>query len=103
VQGGLGIAASGNIHPGQVSLFEPIHGSAPKYAGKNVANPLATIMAVSMMLDYLGEPKAATRIEDTVAGLLRSKRIPSLGSDSGLATDAIGDLVLEALEQKAAV
>ena len=58
IQGGLGIAASGNIHPGQVSLFEPIHGSAPKYAGKNVANPLATIMAVSMMLDYLGEARA---------------------------------------------
>jgi 3-isopropylmalate dehydrogenase len=103
VQGGLGIAASGNIHPGQVSLFEPIHGSAPKYAGKNVANPLATIMAVSMMLDYLGETRAAARIEDTVAGLLRSKKIPSLGSDSGLGTNAIGDLVLEALEQKTAV
>jgi 3-isopropylmalate dehydrogenase len=101
IQGGLGIAASGNIHPGKVSLFEPIHGSAPKYAGKNVASPLATIMAVSMMLDYLGETHAAARIEDTVAKLLRSKRIPSLGSDSGLGTDAIGDLVLEALEQKA--
>jgi 3-isopropylmalate dehydrogenase len=99
VQGGLGIAASGNLHPGQVSLFEPIHGSAPKYAGKNVANPLATIMAVSMMLDYLGETRAAKRIEDTVAGLLRSKAIPSLGSDSGLSTRAVGDMVLEALER----
>ena len=56
-----------------------------------------------MMLDYLGETRAAARIEDTVAGLLRSKRIPSLGSDSGLGTDAIGDLVLEGLEQKTAV
>ena len=101
IQGGLGIAASGNIHPGRVSLFEPIHGSAPKYTGKNVANPLATVMAVSMMLDYLGESRAAQGIEDTVAGLLRSKRIPSLGSDSGLSTSGIGDLVLEALEQKA--
>ena len=99
IQGGLGIAASGNLHPGQVSLFEPIHGSAPKYAGKNVANPLATIMAVSMMLDYLGEPRSATRIEETVASLLRSKRIPSLGSDSGLSTSGIGDLVLESLER----
>jgi len=99
VQGGLGIAASGNLHPGQVSLFEPIHGSAPKYAGKNVANPLATIMAVQMMLDYLGETRAAKRIEDTVAGLLRSKAIPSLGSDSGLSTRAVGDMVLEALER----
>ena len=98
IQGGLGIAASGNIHPGRVSLFEPIHGSAPKYAGKNVANPIATIMAVSMMLEHLGETRAATRIEDAVAGLLRSRRIPSLGSDSGLSTSEVGDLVLEALE-----
>jgi len=66
-----------------------------------VANPLATVMAVSMMLEYLGEARAAARIEDTVAGLLRSKRIPSLGSDSGISTKEIGDLVLEALEQKA--
>ncbi len=99
IQGGLGIAASGNLHPGQVSLFEPIHGSAPKYAGKNVANPLATIMAVQMMLDYLGEARAAARLEDTVAGLLCSRRIPSLGSDSGISTSRMGDLVLEALER----
>ena len=99
IQGGLGVAASGNLHPGRVSLFEPIHGSAPKYAGKNVANPLATIMAVSMMLDYLGETRAARRIEDTVMALLRSRRVPSLGSDSGLSTTAIGDLVVEALEK----
>ena len=99
VQGGMGVAASGNLHPGRVSLFEPIHGSAPKYAGRNVANPIATIMAVQMMLDHLGEKRAATRIEDAVAGLLRSKRIPSLGSDSGLGTTQIGDLVLEELER----
>jgi 3-isopropylmalate dehydrogenase len=97
IQGGMGVAASGNLHPGRVSLFEPIHGSAPKYAGKNVANPLATVMAVQMMLDYLGETRAAARVEETVAGLLRSKRIPSVGSDSGLSTRQIGDLVLEAL------
>ncbi len=99
IQGGLGVAASGNLHPGRVSLFEPIHGSAPKHAGKNVASPVATIMAVQMMLDYLGEARAAARIEETVAGLLRSKRIPSLGSDSGLSTSAVGDLVLGALEK----
>jgi 3-isopropylmalate dehydrogenase len=99
IQGGLGVAASGNLHPGRVSLFEPIHGSAPKHAGKNVANPIATVMAVQMMLDYLGEKRAAQRIEETVAGLLSSKRIPSLGSDSGLSTSAVGDLVLEALER----
>ncbi|HEY6866635.1 MAG TPA: 3-isopropylmalate dehydrogenase [Candidatus Eisenbacteria bacterium] len=99
IQGGLGVAASGNLHPGRVSLFEPIHGSAPKYAGKQVANPIATIMAVQMMLDYLEEKRAARRIEEAVAELLRSRRIPSLGSDSGLSTRQVGDLVLEALEQ----
>jgi len=99
IQGGLGVAASGNLHPGRVSLFEPIHGSAPKHAGRNVANPIAAIMAVQMMLDFLGEKRAAQRIEETVAGLLRSKRIPSLGSDSGLGTSAVGDLVVEELER----
>ncbi|MBI5710526.1 MAG: 3-isopropylmalate dehydrogenase [Candidatus Eisenbacteria bacterium] len=99
IQGGLGVAASGNLHPGRVSLFEPIHGSAPKYAGKNLANPIATVMAVQMMLDYLGETRAAQRIEDAVAALLRSKRIPSLGSDSGLSTSQVGDLVLAELER----
>ncbi len=59
IQGGMGVAASGNINPQGVSMFEPIHGSAPKYAGKNVINPLAAIAAVQMMLDYLGEKQAA--------------------------------------------
>jgi len=92
-QGGMGIAASGNIHPEKVSMFEPIHGSAPKYRGKNVANPIAAIMAVWMMLEFLGESEAAKTVEDAVAGLLRSKRIPSLDAKSGLSTNEIGDLV----------
>ena len=82
-----------------MSLFEPIHGSAPKHAGKNVANPIATIMAVQMMLDWLGEAGAARRIEEAVAGLLRSRRLPSLGTDSGMSTAEIGDLVLGELEK----
>jgi 3-isopropylmalate dehydrogenase len=97
VQGGMGIAASGNIHPGQVSMFEPIHGSAPKHKGKNVANPIAAIMAVSMMLDYVGESRAATRIEDSVAGLLKSGRVRSLGTDSGHSTAEIGDMTVAQL------
>lgn len=98
IQGGMGIAASGNIHPGKTSMFEPIHGSAPKYTGKNVANPIATINAAAMMLDFLGEKEAAKEIEGAVANLLVSKRIPSLGADSGLSTSQIGDMVLEELE-----
>jgi 3-isopropylmalate dehydrogenase len=97
VQGGMGIAASGNIHPGQVSMFEPIHGSAPKYKGQNVANPLGTIMAGAMMLDYIGETAAAQRIELAVTDLLTTRKIPSLGAGSGLSTSQIGDLVCEAV------
>ncbi len=93
LQGGLGIAASGNIHPGQVSMFEPIHGSAPKYAGKNVANPLATINAVQMMLTFLGEPLAATAVEEAIRRAVVEKHLPSLGADSGLKTTEIGDLL----------
>lgn len=99
LQGGLGIAAGGNIHPGKVSMFEPIHGSAPKYKGKALANPLATINAVGMMLDFLGEREAAKTVEETVAALLESGAIPSLGADSGLRTDEIGDLVVAELRR----
>ena len=97
IQGGMGVAASGNIHPGKVSLFEPIHGSAPKYKGKNVVSPIAAIAAVGMLLDYLGETKAAGAIETTIASLLASKRIPSLDASSGLKTRDIGDLVVATL------
>ncbi len=97
VQGGLGIAASGNIHPGQVSMFEPIHGSAPKYAGKNVANPMAAIAAMAMLLDYVGEGEASAKIEGALQRLLASGKVPSLGADSGLSTTQVGGLVLESL------
>jgi 3-isopropylmalate dehydrogenase len=66
LQGGLGMAASGNINPGHVSLFEPIHGSAPKYAGKDVANPIGAILSAAMLLDYLGHPAEADLIEHAV-------------------------------------
>jgi 3-isopropylmalate dehydrogenase len=96
LQGGMGIAASGNIHPGKVSMFEPIHGSAPKYRGQNVANPLAAIAAVQMMLDYLGQTEAAAAVENAIASLLSSGRIPSLAAGV-LKTSEIGDLVVEAV------
>jgi len=101
--GGLGLAASGNLHPGQVSLFESIHGSAPQFAGQNRANPLATIFAVSMMLDDLGEKGAAQRVESAVVRLLRARTLPNLGMDSGFGTDQVGDLVLAGLEAPAGV
>jgi 3-isopropylmalate dehydrogenase len=103
ITGGLGIAASGNLHPGQVSLFEPVHGSAPKFQGKGVASPIATILSVGLLLEHVGEAKAASRIESSVAALLRSGRIPSLATDSGISTAEFGDRVLEALEASPAV
>lgn len=93
VQGGMGVAASGNIHPGKVSLFEPIHGSAPKYKGQNAVSPIAAISAGGMMLDYIGEKRAAVAIESAIERLLSSKRIPSLDAKSGLKTAQIGDMV----------
>lgn len=66
IQGGLGLASSGNIHPGKVSLFEPVHGSAPAIAGKGIANPVGAILTASMMLEYLGFPTESRKIEDAV-------------------------------------
>jgi 3-isopropylmalate dehydrogenase len=100
VQGGLGIAASGNIHPGRVSLFEPIHGSAPKYAGKNVACPVAAILAGAMMLDYLGEKRAAAAIESIVIELIRSKRIKGVNTGDH-ATTELGDMIAGELRKPA--
>ena len=72
LQGGLGMAASGNIHPGKVSLFEPVHGSAPQFAGKNISNPIAATLTAAMMVDYLGLPDVAAAIEDAVEKAVRA-------------------------------
>ena len=99
IQGGMGIAAGGNIHPGKVSVFEPIHGSAPKYKGLKKVSPLAAILAGGMLLDHLGESRAAARIEKAVVRVLQSDALPSIDASSGLATDKVGDLVVAALEK----
>jgi len=70
IQGGLGLAASGNIHPGKVSLFEPVHGSAPPLAGKGIANPIGAILTSAMMLEYLGFQTLSNEIEDAVRGAI---------------------------------
>lgn len=96
VQGGMGVAASGNINPGKFSLFEPIHGSMPKATGKNTANPIATVNAVAMMLEHLGESEAAAAVEGAVGDLLRSDKVKGL--KAGLhSTSEWGDMVLEQL------
>jgi 3-isopropylmalate dehydrogenase len=75
LQGGLGMAASGNIHPGRISLFEPVHGSAPPFAGKNIANPIGAILTAAMMLEYLGLNKEAARINSAVTEAVKQEKI----------------------------
>ncbi|PKQ28493.1 MAG: 3-isopropylmalate dehydrogenase [Candidatus Anoxymicrobium japonicum] len=95
IQGGMGIAAGGNLNPDGVSMFEPIGGSAPKYTGKNVINPLAAIAAVQMMLDFLGEKKAAARIENAIIRSLSAGDIKSLSAGKmGMGTREVGDLIV---------
>lgn len=89
-QGGMGIAAGGNINPEGVSMFEPIGGSAPKYTGKNVINPMAAIGAVQMMLDILGEEKAAKQVEDAMKKTIL--KIKDMGAGKmGMSTTEVGD------------
>ncbi len=92
IQGGLGIAAGGNINPEGTAMFEPMGGSAPKYQGKNVINPLAAISAMQMMLDHLGQKDAARWVE---AGIVHAvSRMPSLAAGQmGMTTTEVGDLV----------
>jgi 3-isopropylmalate dehydrogenase len=95
VQGGMGIASGGNINPSGVSMFEPIGGSAPKYTGKNVINPLAAIGAGMMMLETLGEDKAAAQVESAMVGVMQKMKSMSAGK-MGYSTTEIGDMVAEA-------
>jgi len=95
VQGGLGIAASGNIHPGKVSMFEPIHGSAPKYRGQNSANPIAAIEAGRMMLEHVGEAKAAARIEAAVRHVIETGKVKTLKAGA-YRCDEVGSLIRDA-------
>ncbi len=75
LQGGLGVAGSGNIHPGRVSLFEPVHGSAPQFAGKNIANPIGSVLAAGLMLEHLGQKEAADAIERAVVEAINDGKI----------------------------
>jgi 3-isopropylmalate dehydrogenase len=94
IQGGMGIAAGGNVNPEGVSMFEPIGGSAPKYTGQNVINPLAAINAVQMLLAHLGEEEAADRVESAVIKSLESGRIKSMSAGRmGMGTSEVGDYV----------
>jgi 3-isopropylmalate dehydrogenase len=95
IQGGMGIAAGGNLNPEGVSMFEPIGGSAPKYTGKGVINPLAAICAGQMMLETLGEQEAAKSIEDAVKFATANKLKSLAAGKMGYSTSEVGDLVAE--------
>ena len=97
IQGGMGIAAGGNINPNGVSMFEPIGGSAPKYTGQNVINPLAAIAAAAMMMETIGEKKYGKALESAIKKV--AFEIPSLEAGKmGMGTSEIGDKVIEAFE-----
>jgi len=93
IQGGMGIAAGGNINPAGTSMFEPIGGSAPKYTGKNVINPLAAICAGAMMLQFLGESEAAKAVEGAAMKVVAEKLKSLAAGKMGFGTDEVGDMV----------
>ena len=98
IQGGLGIAAGGNINPGKIAMFEPIGGSAPKYAGQGKINPLAAICAAQMMLEYLNEEKAASLLMDAIKDTV--KKLKSLEAGRmGYSTSEVGDMVADYIKK----
>mgnify|MGYP005832953059 CR=1 FL=1 len=100
IQGGMGIAAGGNINPEGTSMFEPIGGSAPKYTGKNVINPLAAICAVQMMLDHLGEREAAAMVEGAVMRVCAHDLESMSAGRMGKSTTEVGDLVVKYIREQ---
>jgi 3-isopropylmalate dehydrogenase len=99
LQGGLGLAASGNIHPGRVSLFEPVHGSAPPLAGKSIANPSGAILTAAMMLEYLGYDEASTSVDEA---LLEAIALGETTKDLGgkLSTEGAGRAIRQRIKRK---
>jgi 3-isopropylmalate dehydrogenase len=97
IQGGMGIAAGGNINPAGVSMYEPIGGSAPKYTGQNVINPLAAICALAMLLKYsAGQEESGDQVEAAVMSVV--KKLESLSAGRmGYSTSEVGDMVVDAL------
>ena len=101
IQGGMGVAAGGNLNPdpGGTSMFEPMGGSAPKYTGQNVINPVAAISAMSMLLEHSGHVAASQRVLNAVQIVTGTKMKGQAAGQMGHSTSGIGDLVVEALER----
>jgi 3-isopropylmalate dehydrogenase len=99
IQGGLGIAAGGNINPEGTSMFEPMGGSAPKYTGRNVINPMAAVAAAQMMVDYLGEKEAAAIFQRAMKEVLKNHLKSLEAGKMGCGTKEVGDLVVKYIER----
>lgn len=99
IQGGLGLAPGGNINPSGVSMFEPIHGSAPKYKGKNTANPIATIWAGAMMLEELGEERATDSVLEAIEEVLKEGKVTTRDLGGSSKTSEAGDAIVERLKE----
>jgi tartrate dehydrogenase len=99
LQGGMGFAAGGNINPEKTypSMFEPIHGSAPKYAGKNVINPFASIEAMRMLLEHIGLQKAAQRVQKAVKSTLADGKVKTRDMGGAAKTSEVGDAIAESI------
>src|SRR4029453_8790399 len=96
-QGGLGMAASGNIPPGRTSMFEPVHGSAPKFAGKNLANPIGAIASAALMLGALGLEREAAAVDDAVLAAVKENQVTQdIGGSLG--TRETGDAIVRAIQ-----
>jgi len=99
IQGGLGVAAGGNINPEGTSMFEPIHGSAPKYKGLNIANPIATILAGKLLLEALGEKEAAILLEKAVREVLKEGKVKTKDLGGNSTTKQVGDAIANKIKQ----
>lgn len=98
LQGGIGLAATGYINPGKAGVFKPVHGAAPSFAGKNIANPLGAVLAVQMLLEFLGKPKLGQLIEDAVRTCIDNGwTTHDIGGSLG--TDDVGDYICQAIER----
>lgn len=99
IQGGLGLAPGGNINPKGISMFEPIHGSAPKYKGMNQANPIATVWAGALMLDEIGRPKEASQIVDAIQQVLKQGKVKTKDLGGTNTTSEMGDAIVKKIVQ----
>nr|QNO57752.1 homoisocitrate dehydrogenase [Methanosarcinales archaeon ANME-1 ERB7] len=98
IQGGLGLAPGGNINPDGVSMFEPIHGSAPKYKGKGVSNPIATIWAGAMLLEAVGEKSAAEKVINAIETVLREGKVRTYDLGGNSKTSEVGDAIVSEMK-----